>query len=176
MKNKITAVLLALLVCCGAFSLTACGEPSDTPKGMKLASNEIVDYYFYVPTEWTTDLAAGAVSAYYSAEDPSSVSMMAWNIEDDEMTLDSWWETNVSDFNLVFDNFNLEQSSNYILSETAAMQYVYTGSLGENNYKFMQVACMTKGMIYLFTYTSVADNYDAHLEEVAKMLENFKFM
>lgn len=176
MIKKITALTLSVILIFSCFiSLTSCGETSDTPKGMVLASNEIVDYYLYVPDSWTIDLAAGAVSAYYSESDPSSVSMMAWNIEDSETTLDSWWENNLKDFNLVFTNFNLESESNTVLDGVAAKQYVYTASLGENNYKFTQIAAMRKSMIYLFTYTSTAENYDSHAEDITKITENFKF-
>jgi hypothetical protein len=174
LKRTVSMILAAVMIF-GVLSLASCGEASDAPSGMKLASNEIVDYSFYVPVEWVTDLAAGAVGAYFSSADPSSVSVMAWNIEDPSITLDSWWEGNVEDFNLAFDNFNLEDSSNVLLNGMAAKKYVYTASLTEHNYKFIQVSCIARGMIYLFTYTSTVENFDTHIEDVDMMIENFKF-
>jgi len=173
--RRMVSLILAAVVIFGLLSFVSCGEKSDAPNGMKLASNEIVDYFFYVPQEWVADLSAGAVGAYVSSSDPSSVSVMAWNIEDSSVTLDSWWETNVADIELVFDNFNLEDSSNALLDGMAAKKYVYTASLAEHNYKFIQVSCITRGMIYLFTYTSAPDVFDTHIEDVDLMIENFKF-
>jgi hypothetical protein len=37
----------------------------------------------------------------------------------------------------------------------------------------MQAACIKGSTVYRFTYTSVPENYDTHLEDVAEMLQFF---
>ena len=43
----------------------------------------------------------------------------------------------------------------------------------EERYKIMQAACIKGSSVYLFTYTSIPENYDLHTEEVAQMLQHF---
>jgi len=174
-SRRLAAAMIAILLL-SACILTGCGKNDDgAPAGMKLASTEIVDYSFYVPEDWIVDLSTGAVSAYVSEHDMTNVSMMAWNLEDVYMELPAWWEEYQSDFNLVFDEFEILSEENTILGETAAMKYIYTASLAETQYKFMQVAAIRRGMVYLFTYTTVPDNFDTNLDSVNSILENFKF-
>ena len=173
MKNLITKILLITLLCVFAAALTSCGEKDEfaAPAGMVTASDEKADFYLYVPDDWTVDYSTAAAGAYYSPADPSSVSVMAWELEHTDTTVDEWWAVNQDDVNLVFDNFSLESEENMTIDELYAKKYVYTATLGDYNYKIMQAACIKNTTVYLFTYTSIIDNYDAHLDDVAEMLE-----
>ncbi len=173
---KKTTILLSALLIASAALVSSCSSDPDAvnpPSGMTLACDpEVADYYFFVPEGWTVDLTTSASGAYYSTNDPSSVSMMVWELEHTDTTLDDWWTANVADLELVFQNFTLESEENTTVDDNYAKQYVYTADLGENHYKFMQVGTLKNGKVYLFTYTSVVDNYDSHLEDVAKMIES----
>ena len=61
---------------------------------MKKVSNEIVDYDLYFPNSWVTDLSTGVISGYVSNTDRSNVTMMAFNLENENlyMTVDEYWE------------------------------------------------------------------------------------
>ena len=39
----------------------------------------------------------------------------------------------------------------------------------------MQVIISAKGYVYTLTYTALADKYDAHVDDVAKIIAEFKF-
>ncbi len=170
MKKLITLALAAVML----FSFAACSK-SDVPSGMKVASSDVVDYTLYVPKEWLVDENTGMTGAHVSATDASSVSVMAWNLEETSTTPAEWWDNYRADFDLVFDSFEIIEESDALLGGVAARKYVYTAKLGENSYKFMQIACIRRSMVYLFTYTSVDSLYDDHTEEVASIIENFKF-
>ncbi|MBQ4353460.1 MAG: hypothetical protein IJC71_01060 [Clostridia bacterium] len=173
MKNILTRILLAAMLTVFAVMLASCGEKDEfaAPAGMVTASDEKADFYLYVPEEWTVDYSTAAAGAYYSPADPSSVSVMAWELEHTDTSLDDWWTVNQNDITMVFQNFALESEENCTINDLYAKKYTYTASLGEYNYKIMQAACIKDAVVYLFTYTSLPENFDAHLGDVNEMLE-----
>jgi len=170
MKFRLT-VLMALVLCL----LVGCANDPNAPTGYVTASGEAADYMFFVPDSWTVDMTTGATSAYYSAEDPSSISVMTWQLDPLNMTLEEWWAINLEDINMVFQNVTVETTENITLGQVHGVKYVYTAKLGEYNYKIMQAATVRGGYVYLVTYTSLSDTYDTHLEEVDAMLGFFTF-
>ncbi len=173
MKNIVTKILLLTVLLSLAMAFVSCEEDEFAPPaGMVLASDEKADFYFYVPDEWTVDYTTAAAGAYFSTSDPSSVSVMAWELEHTDSTVEDWWQVNVNDLGLVFTGFNLESEENTTVNGLYAKQYVYTADLGQDHFKYMQVACVKNATVYLFTYASTADNFDAHLEDVNEMLSS----
>lgn len=173
--KKLTRIALIALTVLIALSLFSCGKKDDgVPAGMKRASDEMADFTLYVPEEWNVDMATAAVGAYYSASDPSSVSVMAWGLEYADANLDDWWEINLSEIEKVFTNVEIISEDNLDVDGLYAKRYVYSASLGDYDYTIMQAACLKRGAVYLFTYESIPENYDAHLTEVDEMLANLK--
>ncbi len=171
MKNIVAKILLLTVLLSFALALASCEKDEFAPPaGMTLASDEKADFYFYVPDEWTVDYTTAAAGAYFSASDPSSVSVMAWELEHTDSTVEDWWQINVNDLSMVFTDFALQSEENTMVNELYAKQYVYTANLGQDQFKYMQVACVKNATVYLFTYASTADNFDAHLEDVNEML------
>ncbi|MBE6598002.1 MAG: hypothetical protein E7638_01020 [Ruminococcaceae bacterium] len=169
-KYMIGALLLAMTA---LFSSCGNNNELDAPGGMKIACDpEITDYRLFVPEEWTVDMTTSASGAYYSNSDPSGVSMMVWDLEYANSTLDDWWAANETDIAMVFDNYALESKENTTIDGNYAQKYVYTADLGENQYKVMQIGALKDGTVYLFTYTSLQNLYDSHLEDVAAIVEN----
>ena len=170
--TKITAITLLTLIL--AVSFVSCRRGADVPDGMKLASNEKADFTLYVPESWTVDMAEAAVSAYCSKSDPSSVSVMAWELEHTDTSLDDWWELNISEIRNVFSNVEVINEEDTVVDGLFAKKYTYTASLGDYDYTIMQTACIKKTTVYLFTYESIPENFDAHLGEADDMLANMK--
>lgn len=166
-KISLLAVAAALL-----FTLAGCKKDSSEyapPTGFQLASDENADYCLYVPDKWTVDMTTAASGAYFSAADPSSVSVMAWDMGNTDSTLDDWWEVNKNDISLVFSDFSLVSEENTTIDGAYAKRYVYTAKLGEDEYKFLQQAALKNGSVYLFTYTAKAASYDSHIDEVEEI-------
>ena len=176
MKNLLMKIALVIVLLMCAAALASCGNSSDQyapPTGMISATDEKADFCLFVPDEWQIDYTTAAAGAYYSASDPSSVSVLAWDLEYTDTTVDEWWQTNVNEVGIVFDDINVESEENITMSEVYGKKYVYTASLGDFQYKIMQAACIKGSSVYLFTYTAVPENYDLHTEDVAAMLEHF---
>ena len=174
-RNRFTAGLSALLaLCLLALPLSSCSKKGeyDPPTGWQTASDEAADFYFYVPDNWTVDFSTAAAGAYYSASDPSSVSVMAWELPNTDTTLDDWWALNREELEKVFDNFNLESEENMTLTpdNLYAKKYVYTAELGGYSYRYLQAAALKGTAVYLFTYCSVEENFESHMDVVNDML------
>ena len=169
---RITAAVLVLVLT--VFAAVSCKKGDDAPKGMKKASDEKADFTLYVPEKWTVDIVEAAVSAYCSADDPSSVSMMAWSLEYSDSTLDEWWDVNLDEIKKVFSDVEVTDTADTLLDGLYAKKYTYTASLGEYDYVIIQAACVKNATVYVFTYTSVPEKFDAHTEEVGEMLSYIK--
>ncbi|MBQ7922595.1 MAG: hypothetical protein IJ325_08475 [Clostridia bacterium] len=171
-KKNLCVIAAAVLA---AVSLSACNQDATAPNGYITASGEAAGYHFYVPKDWTVDLSTGATSAYCSPEDPSSVSVMKWELPSSDTTLEDWWNMNMEDIEMVFRDVEIVSEADTTVDGAYAKTYVYNASLGEFNYTIQQTAAIRDYQIYLFTYTSTADNFAAHEEEVAQMLQYFTF-
>lgn len=174
--------LACALAVTALLSASACGNgttQNTTPNGMIGISGDIVDYDLYVPDSWIADEASGAVSAYRSSEDPTSISMMTWSLPYSDSTLADWWTMYQEDFTLVFDDFTLVSNENVLLDGTPAEKYVYTGRLGDTVYRYTQIAAVRNTAVYLLTMTeldAISEETSAtHLEELSKILDNFRW-
>ena len=89
-----------------------------------------------------------------------------------DSSLDDWWALNREEVEKVFSNFNLESEENLTLTKDNlyAKRFVYTADLGGYSYRYMQVAAVKGTSVYLFTYASVPENYEKHLDAVDEML------
>ena len=173
---KLIATALVVLTVLAAFCGCTSFEDKYIPVGMKPLTSEIVDYKLYIPESWTEDLTTGAVSAYVSSSDRSSVNVVSFTLEDQKTTATDFWKSyeetlkdTVKDFEYV------SEAETLLWGEKAAYRYVYTGKLAGSSFKFMQVIMTLNGTVYIFTYTSTAELYDSHLEDVNKILENTVF-
>lgn len=147
--------------------------------GYKEISNEGLNYHFYVPSEWTADVSTGMTSAYYDGRDPSNVSVTAFELDDVSInSADAYWELNEADLKLILPDLEYVDISDCKLGGedgVDAKQYVYTASMSDTEYKFMQVVAIRSNEVYIITYTAVADKYDSHIEDVISMVDYFKF-
>ena len=170
--KKITVILLALIA---IFSLTACGNASDAPKGMKLASNEVSDFYFYVPTNWTVDMSTGVASAYFSDKDRSNMSMTSYALSS-AMTAEEYWESIKGSYTSLFAEMSEPEVKDTALDGVEAKQYTYTAKAGTEQFKIMQIFCVKNNTVYVFTFTATPEKFEEHIDKVALVLAEFRFM
>ena len=175
--KKIAFILASLTL---ALTISSCA-PRDTtiPDGMQRLTNEVINYNLYVPDDWTESDSNGMIGAFCSNEDPTNVSVMAWNV-DSTMTLDAWWEQYKSDIELVFDEVTLTATEPVTLKTTsggtvAANKYTYTAKLGEYVYQYVQCACLHWSMLYVITITTQPDLYESHTGDIEDIIGYFEF-
>lgn len=175
MKKIISLSLVCVIL---AFAFVSCGNDSySTPIGMQMISDtNIVDYLLYVPEEWKVDLRTGVTTAYYSVNDPTNISVTMTSLDDPEGGLDAYFENHLANLGEVFDLVGEVESANLILANEAANQYVYTAKFNGVEYKFWQVVCIHQSRVYTITYSSTAENYDAHTADMQTALDLFCFI
>ena len=181
MKTTIRLIALALAVC-AVLSFGACRKKDPSvPDGYKLAGTDVSDskdYYFYVPTSWTVDINSTATSAFVSANDPASVSVMTWTVSVTDASPSECWESSIKDFEKIYSDFKEESREDVKLDGVDALSVVCSGSLGEgdeNAHRFRQVLAVKDSLVYVVTYTNVAARFDEHTQDFNDILGYFKF-
>ena len=155
------------------FSLAGCAEDPEVPYGMVKASDDFCDYALFIPEEWVVNQTGAATVAYKSANDPTSVSVMAWALPYADSTVSDWWNGYEAEFTVIFDNFTVEGEEDVLLGGQAAKKFIYTGTLGENTYRYTQYAAAKSGTLYLLTFTELSEAGIDHSEDFSRILEAF---
>ena len=171
-KRLLPATLADLLL---ALTLASCGAPAtDVPEGMQIASLDGVEYALFVPETWTVNQNSGVSGAYVSAYDKSNVSLISY-LPTEALTTEQYWAKCEESYAAEFDNYALVESGSATMGGMAVPYYVYTATIGGENYKFLQAIAGNGGMFYNLTYTATVDNYDLHVEEVMSIIAAFTF-
>ena len=169
------ALLLSALMLT-VFLISCSARIDGAPEGMKLISTDDVEYNLYVPESWTADFSTGVVSAYVSENDFSNINIDAFNLDDPNMTPAQFWEKYEADITSTFPDAVITDSSNTIVDGVlAAEQHTFTATVTGTEYKFMETVFIRAGAAYILTYTSTAENFDSHLEDVQSIISNITF-
>lgn len=196
MKKHISLILAGLIT---ALTVASCGQSNeDAPLDYKEISSDDVEYDLYVPEEWQEDITTGMTAAYYSSQDPSNISMIAFELDGTVKTVEDYWNSYLPSLiavfpDIAFENVPAEESETtaddsaeteavkvgepeqLTLDGVPALAYNYTASMSGTKYKFYQVIAFRNAQIYIFTYTAEVTNYDSHIEDVVGILGNFRF-
>jgi len=178
MNIKRNFLLLLLILAMSVSILASCeSDPGDLPEGMAMATNDAVDYYFYYPQGWTLDKNEGMISAYFSEQDPSSLSVAAFTAPNDFESLEKYVTEDYKEY--FVKNFSdmkfAEEALEMTLNGIPAYRCQFTSQIAGNTYKFMQVLSVKGGYVYIITYTSTEANYASHFADVEKAVGYFAF-
>ncbi len=162
--KKIIALTLAAVI--AALTLVSCGkEETDAPLGYKEISSDDVTYDLFIPEEWTADISTGVTSAYYSGQDPSNISLIAFELDGSIRSIEDYWAKYETDLKALFPDLTyVGEPDEGALDGVPAVQYTYTGTMSGTLYKFMQLVAFKDSTGYIFTYTAVAEKFDAHIK------------
>lgn len=173
--KSIFVIVLALALC---FSFVSCSKDVETPRGMKLIESEFVSYKMYVPEEWAIVSESGFVSALCT-DDKSSVSMLTMTGTKAYSNIEEYIDEYKSELAATYVGFEYIESESTMtgisLDGKDAARIVYKIRMGDTEYKYMQVITAVGYYVYTLTYTALSENFDAHLEEVYKIIEHFSF-
>ncbi len=173
--KKIISLIFAVILSTSV--MVSCGNvDSDAPMGFKEISDEGVTYDLFVPEEWTADISTGVTAAYYSGKDPANISLIAYELDGSVTSIADYWETYEPSLKAVFSDLEyIHDPEELELDGVPAVQYVYTGTMVNMSYKFMQIVAFKDAKVYIFTYTAEESRYDAHFEDIIAILAEFRF-
>lgn len=143
------------------------------PEGMKLISTDELAYRFFVPKSWVVNDRAEYSAAYVSNTDSSNVSVQMYMTNDESKTVDQYFAECEARYKNIFESYELISAEDIKMDGVPAKQYVYTVVSGGVEYKQLQAIVVKGAVFYTVTYTALTENFDTHLSDVAKMIENF---
>lgn len=149
----------------------------NTPEGMKIASDDDVQYICYVPSSWVTDLSDKMTYAYVDKSGKPNVTVTSFS-PDRDMTAEKYFveicEPEYKKNILGYERLGEEPVSKSI-AERDALSYEYKAVYGESEYRIMQTVFIYNDLAYSITYTARVEDYDEHLTDVEKIMSAFKF-
>lgn len=168
------SVLLLLVVCVGVAS---CSGAGNAPDGMTNMAAADAPFELYIPSGWLSQAESGISGARYSNTDTSNVTVTLYLPDDPYIKAEEYWANHLKpSYEKQFSNFALvEDGSDGRLGGRDGKKYVYTMTWGDVNYQQMQVIVNDGNWVYIFTYTATTDNYATHLEEVDRILAEFRY-
>ena len=142
------------------------------PEGMKLASSKERPYTLFAPNDW--EIEKGADITTVIAKDKSNLSVQYTMPDGTGHTVEKYWNECIEKYKNITTNFSAEEPE---LATVGGVEGgyigVFSGKSGGVEYKFKQAIVLKGDVFYVVTYTATAENFDAHLSEVDKMIENF---
>lgn len=174
--KKHTALFLALAALLSALLTAGCSTSDvEVPDGMKLVSSESEAFYLFAPVTWASNDSSGTASAYYSDADRSNVSMTCM-APSENMSLDDYVTVCQKELEAYIPNYApVGEVSDTVLGGKNGKCFDYTASIGDTNYKYRQIVVINSNMFYIFTYTSTPEGFDAHIEDVEKIISKIQF-
>ncbi|MGM9643234.1 MAG: PsbP-related protein [Eubacteriales bacterium] len=179
MKKTISIIcLIASLV----LVLTACSNNAGAPDGFQNVASERESFYLYVPNGWISNTSGGTASAYYSTDDRSNMSFTCLVIDPDEMDeLEEYKAVTIAELGEILSGFSViepsteEEAAELKIDGRETIVFEYKCTLSGKTYRYKQAVTMKDDFFYIFTYTALEENYDAHLADVDATISNIKF-
>ena len=148
----------------------------NTPEGMKLASSSKIEYRFYVPNSWNTNLTDGASTAFFAESGRPNVSVSSYPLTSEvEIDAQKYFELCEEDYKEQLKGYELISSETRSVHGIDAISYTYKTLYGTTEIKIMQTVFIYNSSAYSITYTALADRFDAHIDDVSRMLDEFRF-
>ncbi len=145
-----------------------------TPDGMKIASDNGIEYRLYVPKTWICKSDSGKSEAYYPESGRSNVTVTSFS-PSGVITLDEYLSACKKEYEEGISGYTLVEETDATMAGREAKSIVFTSTYGGVEYKQRQVIILYGQMFYTFTYTAMADNYDIHSDDVEQMISAFTF-
>lgn len=144
-----------------------------TPDGYKMASGSKYEFRFFVPKNWIVDTSAEIPSAKFSDVELSNVSLTSFAVIENIKTGQQYWDAFRSNYGYGLTVVSEDDTTK--MGGFNALTVEYVSEIAGLDYHIKQVFITTSTMIYIFTYTSDAEHYETHMNDVNNMIELFEF-
>ncbi len=147
---------------------------ANAPDGMKIASDDAVEYFLYVPANWTVNETSSANAA--TAPDGSFVSVVPYLPSSEGISVREYFQKSEEMMMTTSGGHYTRLSEKEItIGGGKALQYEYEYTVGGVTYRYLQVIVGYKSMIYNLTYTSLPQNFEANRADVEAIIAAFTF-
>ncbi len=145
-----------------------------TPDGMKIASDDHLEYRLYVPKTWICDPESGRSEAYYPESEKSNVSLTSYS-PTESISVQDYFADCEEEYKAVLPEYERLSEEETTVADRLAYSYTYRTVVEGVEFKMMQTVFTYNEIIYSLTYTAISDTFDTHLEDVEAMLSAFRF-
>ena len=141
-----------------------------------ISDKRICGFELYVPESWIPYISEEMAGAYVSADDRSNVSLIRLS-SSKQMTFEEYYAECKAGLMLStssFEEISVGQQAtigNARSAQSFEYRYVYEG----RTYRAYQIICQDGSYGYSFLYTALEENYESHLAEVSKIINEVKF-
>ena len=189
--KKIRIICMCLTIILLLCFITACNK-ENIPNGMKKISSDFINYKLYIPEDWEENIKTGFISA--TAQDSSNISIQTMSLSgvfesgsgyvfySDNISyssIDDYFKNNyIKKLQNTISSFELkeEYTSNQTFGKSdKCAKYVYALIVDETEYTILQIFTIYGSNMYIFTYTATSSNFDSHISDVNKIIDNFAF-
>ena len=153
----------------------------NTPEGMKIASNDVVEYRLYVPSVWVCDAESGLSQAYYPESEKTNVTLTSYSPDTAQkgMPLSDYVNKCIEDYKKTLSGFPevITITNDLAVAEKEAIGLEFSAEYDGVTYKLRQVMIYAPefDIYYTFTYTATEAKYDEHMADFDAMLAAFCF-
>ena len=146
-----------------------------TPDGMKLASDEDIEYRLFVPASWVCNPYSGASEAHYPESGKPNVTVTSI-VPDVSMSVKEYFLKCEEQYKKELPEYSREaEPTERKVDGRPAYSYTYTTTVEGAEIKIMQTIFVYDSSFYTVTYTALADSFDRHLTDVEAILNAFRF-
>ena len=146
----------------------------DIPEGMQIASSDEVEYFLFVPSNWSANMTTAPNAA--TAPDGSFVSVISYLPSGEGISVREYFEKSEEMMQTTSGGYYARLSEKEItIGGGNALQYEYEYAVGDVTYRYLQVIVGYKSMIYSLTYTALPQNFEANRADVEAIIAAFTF-
>ena len=147
----------------------------NTPEGMKIASEDHIEYRLYVPKSWICHSESGRSEAYYPESGKPNVTVT--NYSDTAATTPAQYYAEVEEiYKKQIQGYELlSVSEERKVGGRTALSYTFKAVYDGVEVRVMQTVLVYNQHAYSITYTALADSFDTHMNDVNRILDSFSF-
>ncbi|MBQ8141102.1 MAG: DcrB-related protein [Clostridia bacterium] len=146
----------------------------NTPAGMKIASDDVLEYRLYVPTSWICYSESGKAEAYYPESEKSNVTVTSYS-PDESMSVSDYIAKCEEEYAETIRGYELVEKTDATVAGKPAIAMTFKASYDGVDFMIKQVSLVYSERVYSITYTAVSEKFDEHLADADKMISEFTF-
>ena len=174
-NNEQFEEILAAFVLCEKVVINDELVDGKTPDGMKIASSDNVEYRFYVPKTWVCSSESLRSEAYFPESGKPNVTVTSY-ADSAIDSADKYFALAEAEYKKTLSGYELISKEDAgIVGNRYATNYTYKAVYDGVEFRIRQTIFVFASTVYTITYTSLADSFDSHIDDVNKMLEVFEF-
>ena len=165
----------------GVFTLCDKAEPINdevvdkkTPDGMKIASNDVVEYRLYVPKSWICNSESDISEAYYPESQKTNVTANSY-IPEEATDIEGFSALCEENYKKSIRGYELISKEALTVANKNAIALTFSASYGGVTYKIRQVSLIYNELAYSITYTATQENFDLHIDDFNRIVSEFRF-